>query len=214
MNIGFIGAGAITEAIVTGLLRTSHASDTILVSARNAEIAARLATMSSNVKIVDDNQKIVEQSEVALLAVRPQIARSVLRPLQFPRTLKVISLIATVPAVTVQGWIGDHIRVVRAIPLPSVADLVGVTAIYPRDQVVEDLFRSLGKVVTAESLQEFDGYAATSALMGTYFGLLETSAIWMTERGASYERAQNYLTSLFLVLQQQRRPTIARFQSL
>ncbi|MEW9612719.1 pyrroline-5-carboxylate reductase dimerization domain-containing protein [Shinella sp. S4-D37] len=125
------------------------------------------------------------------------MARAIIGALSFPPSCKIVSLIATIRSETLAEWIGRAGSITRAIPLPSVAELSGVTAIYPQDQVVEELFGQLGQVVAAASLGEFDGYAAASALMGTYFGLLATAAGWMVERGADNQRARAYLGSLF-----------------
>src|SRR4051794_33078800 len=43
MKLGFIGTGAITEAIVVGLMEAEFPLSEIIVSARGAETAARLA---------------------------------------------------------------------------------------------------------------------------------------------------------------------------
>lgn len=200
MTLGFIGTGAITEAIVRGILKTDLAETRILVSARSAETAARLAKLSSTVQVVEDNQEIVDQAEIVFLAVRPQVAREVLGSLAFPSNRQVVSLIATVQSETIKEWIGVNVDVTRAIPLPSVAELSGVTAVYPSNADIEQIFAKLGTAVAATSLAEFDGYAAASALMGTYFGLLETAAGWMTDRGASYDRARQYVGSLIFGL--------------
>jgi len=45
MKLGFVGTGAITSAIVTGLNASDAARDSILVSPRNAEVAAALAAI-------------------------------------------------------------------------------------------------------------------------------------------------------------------------
>ena len=44
MKLGFIGTGAITFAIVTGLRSTSSGPASILLSPRNGEVAADLAS--------------------------------------------------------------------------------------------------------------------------------------------------------------------------
>lgn len=197
MTLGFIGTGAITEAIVKGLIKADLSNDSILVSARNAAIARDLSELSSRVRVVEDNQEIVDQSKIVFLAVRPQVARDVLAELKFSPDRKVVSLLATITSETVREWIGSDVHVTRAIPLPSVAELTGVTAVYPEDPAVEALFGDLGTVVAAGSLAEFDGYAAASSLMGTYFLLLHNTAVWLAERGASEERARQYIGHLF-----------------
>ncbi|WP_256369794.1 pyrroline-5-carboxylate reductase [Tropicimonas sp. IMCC6043] len=200
MKLGFIGTGAITEAIVTGLLRAQADVTEILVSERSSVISARLADASDRVRICSDNQDIVEGSELVVLAIRPQDAHAALSPLRFSEGQHVCSLIATVEAETLADWIGTPLDIFRAIPLPSVAALSGVTALFPYDPVGEKVFGPLGTVIGAKTLDEFDAYATASSLMGTYFGILELAAEWLRENGAERDAAQNYLNAVFLGL--------------
>ncbi|NDR55411.1 pyrroline-5-carboxylate reductase [Aliiruegeria sabulilitoris] len=200
MRLGFIGTGAITEAIVTGLLRTEAEVGEILLSERNRTVSARLEAASARVRVCADNQQIAETSDLLFLAVRPQDAHAVLEPLRLREGQHVCSLIATIPSETLQGWFRTPVRIFRAIPLPAVAELRGVTALFPNDPVGEALFGPLGTVVAARSLDEFDAYATASALMGTYFGILETATDWMCETGIERDTAQAYLTPVFLGL--------------
>ena len=43
MKVGFVGTGAITEAMVTGMLSGSPLANEIIISPRNADVAAKLA---------------------------------------------------------------------------------------------------------------------------------------------------------------------------
>ena len=83
MRLGFVGTGAITSAIVTGLNAAGLGSDTILVSPRNAETAAALAVKFTSVTVAASNQAVLDGSEVVMLAVRPQVATGVLSELKF-----------------------------------------------------------------------------------------------------------------------------------
>lgn len=196
MTIGFIGTGVITEAIITGLVKAGSLPDLVLVSSRGEEISRRLAKDHSAVRVCSDNQDIVDAADLVVLAIRPQIAEDVLRRLSFKPRQKVCSLIASLSLDRLRGWLGP-ISVFRAIPLPPVSELRGITAIYPADPIGVELFRSLGTVVTARTVEEFDAYACVSALMGTYFGILAAAEEWLSTRGVPQEDAHSYLAALF-----------------
>jgi len=200
MRLGFIGTGVITEAIIVGLLQSDFDVTELVVSKRNQAISARLATRSDKVRISDDNQAIVEASDLLFLAVRPQNAHAVLSPLRFTDQQRVCSLIATLTAETLQDWIGSPARIFRSIPLPSVAERRGVTALFPHDDLGQKVFSQLGTVVSARTIDEFDALATASAMMGTYFGILDTVAEWLATNGIERENAQNYLNGVFLGL--------------
>ena len=202
MKLGFIGTGAITEAIVTGLLASDLDLAEIIVSERNRAVSARLAEASDLVRICADNQDIVDASDLLILAIRPQDAHAVVSPLGFRNGQHICSLIATVPAGTLQDWIAAPVQIFRSIPLPSVATRCGVTALFPHDPLGKRIFSSLGKVVSAQTLDEFDAFAISSALMGTYFGFLEMAADWMCGTGIDPDSAKSYLDGVFLGLAQ------------
>jgi len=198
MIYGFIGTGTITEAIVTGALSSSLPIAKIVVSPRNTEISTRLAARFSEVEIASSNQVVVDASDVLVFAIRPQVAEAVLKDLSIPKGQRVISLIAATSHEKLAAWTGLEIgNFVRAVPLPFVAVRDGVTAIFPPDEGAERLFNALGRAAPCTSKDEFDLLAALTALMGTYFGILERTSDWLAHKGMDDAMARNYLTPLF-----------------
>jgi len=200
MRIGFIGTGAISEAIITGLFRSEYDVSEIIVSVRNRNISSRLAERYDRVRVCENNQDIVDAADLVFLAVLPQVAEDVLKPLRFRKTQKIASLIATVTGDKLTEWLGSGLDITRALPLPPVADLRGVTSIYPHSDLLKELFSRMGATVTAKSEEEFDVYAVASAMMETYFGSLETAAQWFCAKGVDYANARACLSQLFLSL--------------
>ena len=200
MRIGFVGTGVITEAIVSGLVASYFVAEELCVSERNSTRSARLAALDSRVRVEADNQRIVDTADLLFLAIRPQDAEEVVRSLRFQPNQAVASLIATIEGETLQQWIEVPVKIVRAIPLPPVAQRRGVTAIYPPDADLAKLFTALGSAVEAQTLDEFDAYAAASALMGLYFGVMESAAEWLGEQGAEAAGARQYLSDVFVEL--------------
>ncbi|WP_171236242.1 pyrroline-5-carboxylate reductase [Ruegeria sp. HKCCA6837] len=202
MRLGFIGTGVITEAVVSGLLATDLEIAEVHVTKRNPQVSARLAATSDLVQICDSAQSVVDNSDLVFLAVRPQDAQAVLRPLTFSEGQHVCSLIATLTHDALQDWIGAPVRLFRAIPLPAVAQHRGVTVLFPHDPIGEALFNPLGTVVSAQTVEEFDAFAAASALMGTYFGILDIASAWMQSNGIKQVDSQRYLNGVFAALAQ------------
>ena len=214
MKLGFIGTGAITEAIVVGLMEAEFPLSEIFVSARGAATAARLAASFEKVRVCNHNQEIVDASDILFLAVRPQIAEEVVSSLAFPGDVAIVSLIAMLPAEKIAGWIGHPVDVTRAIPLPSVANRSGVTVIYPGSDRLTQLFGALGAVVNATSIEEVNAYSAAASLMATYFGCLETAVQWMVAHGAEYGGARTYVARVFWGLAQTAIKSHATFETL
>ena len=149
-----------------------------------------------------DNQAVVDGSDVVFLAVGPQIAQEVVLPLTFRPDQSVISLVAGLDSDLLAGWIASAVGICRAIPVPLVADLCGVTAVYPHDPVAIDIFSALGTVVKARGASDFDLFGAACCTMGTFFGILESTARWMEARGMEYETARTFLSALSAGLSQ------------
>lgn len=198
MIYGFIGAGTITEAIVTGMMASPLPIAKVVLSPRNAEIARSLADRFDGVEVAASNQAVVDASDVLVLAVRLQVAEEVLRNLSIPEGKKIVSVVAATSHEKLAAWTGRPAdTIVRAIPLPFVAERDGVTAVYPPDAEAEKLFNALGKAVACATKHEFDLLAAASSTMGTYFGILERMTEWLVDQGMDEGKARSYLTPLF-----------------
>lgn len=197
MNIGFVGTGVITDAIIRGMLAYSDIEGDILVSRRSASVSAALAQLSDRVKVCDDNQEVVDGADLVFLAVLPQVAKEVVSPLGFREGQQVCSVIATHTIETLQNWIAAPVHISRAIPLPSVKEGMGTTVLLDPSAEIQSLFGALGSALVAPDLAAFDAYASASATMGSYFGILETVAGWMQTQGCREADAQAYLTQIF-----------------
>jgi pyrroline-5-carboxylate reductase len=91
MACGVLGVGAIGAAIVTGLCEDVEEAPKVLLSPRNAGIAAGLAQRFASVDVAADNQAVVDGAPVVIVCVRPQVAQAVLAELHFPADRVVIS---------------------------------------------------------------------------------------------------------------------------
>lgn len=194
-HLGFIGTGIITAHMVRGLQGSGLADWPVLLSPRGAAMAQALAELPG-VTVAASNQDVLDQAEVVVLAVRPQVAEAVLRPLRFRAQMPVISLVAALPVATLQDWTGVQ-EVCRAIPLPFVERRTGVTPVYPPLPVALAVFGALGTAVPVHDALAFDTYATASALMGTYFGLVGAALGWMQGQGISQADGMVYLRALF-----------------
>ena len=185
MRLGFIGTGVITEAIITGVVKSEYPVSDIFVSLRNREVSKRLAMMSSKVKVLDDNQAIIDQSDMIFLAVLPQQAEKVLFPLHFGDLSQIVSLIATISIERLRKWTSLKAPLSRVVPLPIVANHDGMTTVFPPSKTVQDLFGHHGKVVPIETIETFNALVVASTTMGLYFDTLETMAQWLGTKGAT-----------------------------
>lgn len=200
MKLGFIGTGALTAAIVSGLTSVADYEVSILLSPRNEDIAAGLAARYPGVSVAPDNQAVLDNCDTVMLAVRPQIAHDVLPQLRFRADHHVVSLIATLSREHVATLVNPAERVTKSLPMPMVAHRRGATIIYPSDPLASDLFRKLGKVIEVEDSREFDALSVATATFATYFKYLETLDGWLRKHGVAETRARDYVAGLFEAL--------------
>lgn len=192
LRIGFVGTGAITSAIVTGLCSPQAEVCRILVSPRNIHRATELARRFSQVSIASSNQAVLDESEVVVLAVRPDVAREVIANLQFGPGHRVVSVIARTPLRLLSDWVNSSGSVTRAVPLPSVALRRGVTALYPPDPVVAALFSTLGSAIEVTREGEFDAFCTATATIASVFAFADSLASWLTAHGIERRSARDY----------------------
>lgn len=200
MKLGFIGTGALTSAIVTGLKSLEGDPVSIVLSPRNEEIAANLASRYPNVRVAADNQAVLDECDTVMLAVRPQIAPQILPELRFRRDHHLISLIATLSHEEIVGLTAPASHVTKALPMPMIAHRLGATIVYPPDPGVTALLGGLGKVIEVENSSEFDALSVVTATYATYFKYLETIHHWLKAHGVEDTKGRDYIAALFEAL--------------
>lgn len=196
MTIGVIGTGAIAAAIVEGLSTDDKSAPDILLSPRNAEIAASLAARFANVSVAASNQAVLDGSGMVLIAVRPQVAADVLKDLAFSADHHVVSLMAIIGLDEVKAMVSPAERVTRVIPLPSTAQRMGPTPVFPPDKEVAALFNRLGVAIEVETAAEFDALSAATASMASVFTFAETIAHWLAGQGIAYPDARRFVATM------------------
>ena len=200
MRLGFIGTGVITSAIVTGLCTLSETIGPILVSARNKEKAEKLSDKFANVKTTTNNQEILDHAEVVVLAILPQQRKEILSELDFNEDHAVINLLAGVTNSDVATLVSPAKRLIRAVPLPCVAQHVGPIAIYPPDEIGNRVFDPLGTVVAVNNESQLETLSIITALMAPYYALLETVVTWAEGEDVDRKQAAEYTASMFAAL--------------
>lgn len=193
MRLGFVGTGVITEAIVTGLLKVGAPFEHIALSNRNAEKAARLASLDKRITVCESNQDVLDQSDVVCLAIVPQIAHDVIATLKFQPSHRVISFVAGINMDELRRAMPHVDNLVRAIPLPAVADALGATTLYPQDGIARELFSRIGVAVEVENEHQFDCISAATATMASFYAVLESQAQWLVQQGLAYDKARTFL---------------------
>lgn len=197
MTLGFIGTGAITEHVITGLNRHRLFEEPIIVSERSRERSSRLAAQYSNISVETDNQAIVDQVETVFVATLPQQTLEVLNSLTFRDDQTIVSLAAMISVERLAEAVKPASRIHRIIPMPPNEIGLGPIPIFPPSAELASLLSQIGTVVSVDDQQHFSTFSASSAVMATFFELMATNARWIQSTGVSPDAATRYVTAIF-----------------
>jgi pyrroline-5-carboxylate reductase len=196
-RVGVVGVGAIAEAVIDGLNAEGAPRAALLLSPRNAEVAARLAARYPAVQVAADNQAVLDGSDVVVLAVTPQVAEAVLADLAFAPRHRIVSLIATYEMARLRPLVRPAASVVRAAPVPAVARRLGGVILHPPSPEIAALFDGLGRLVQLDAEGDMDAFLAVTGLMGAYFGVLDETARWLAARVEDPAQVEAYVGAIF-----------------
>ena len=127
-KIGFIGGGKMGEALINGILRAGLSpSDKIMVSDVDKK-RLQILEKEAGIKTTQDNKKITSNSDILILAVKPNMMGSVLDELNSEITSKhlIISIAAGIPLSFIESSLNKGCRAIRV--MPNTPCLVGETA--------------------------------------------------------------------------------------
>jgi pyrroline-5-carboxylate reductase len=172
VRIAFIGAGAMGEAMVLGLLKQGMAAKEHLVAADPSPERTRILSETYGIEVTTDNVQAVKGASLVVLAVKPQVMTVVLSSLKgkIPAGALVLSIVAGARIETIVSGLA-HASVVRSMPNTPAQISEGITvwiastSVSPEQrEQAKTLLRALGDEVEAKDEDELD---MATALSGT-----------------------------------------------
>jgi len=171
-RVGFLGAGNMGEAMIKGLTQAGLVP-AASIGATDAR-ADRLDQMTTQygIRAFENNPALVAESDVIILAVKPQIMAPVLREIAaaVDGTKLIISLAAGVATRTLRAHLGKPARLIRVMPNTPALVLEGATAIARAEgleagdlEIAQALFGAVGRVVVLDE----DHLDAVTGLSGS-----------------------------------------------
>ncbi len=181
-NISFIGGGNMAQALIGGLISRGLPESQIQVADPVEQIRSIL--QEKNIAVFTDNAKAIQNADVVVLAVKPQVLASVLKPLHglFENKL-IISIVAGVTIDTIATLTGTQ-RIVRVMPNTPALVQTGAHGMYAEAVVSQEDRNLTTKILAATGLglwvnseAQIDAVTAVSGSGPAYFFYLMESMI-------------------------------------
>lgn len=157
MKLGFIGAGNMGSAIISGLLRQdSLPADDLYISRKHPELSADFA--KQGVHVLADNRDLVRSCDGIVLAIKPVYTAQVLEEIHDVISGKlVISIVAGWTYDMLKAALPESARFVRVMPNTPLAVGEGMSLLSSRCTCTEEefafakaIFAAAGKVAVVE----------------------------------------------------------------
>jgi len=193
MQIGFVGGGNMTQAIVGGLLTAGHNAARLRVSDPSATQLRRIRNLNPDIAVGADNTATLADADVLVLAVKPQLIDDVLTGLHDaprPADLLVMSIAAGVTLRTLSELLTPTRAIVRVMPNQPALVGAGMSVLTataatsaPQRGLAQYVSAATGQAEWIDDERLMDAVTAVSGSGPAYFyllmELLEEGAIGM-----------------------------------
>ncbi len=206
VSISFIGGGNMAAALIGGLCgKVCQPTQIHVVDVNPAslhQLAERFGIRTSNAIDAD-----VANSDVILLAVKPQQMREVAAQLQpWLKNQLIISIAAGIRAVDLSRWLNNYPAIVRTMPnMPALINK-GITGMYAMPQVgqqqraiADTIMQAVGSTVWLEQEALIDPLTAVSGSGPAYvFYFIEAMQAAARELGLTQEQGRQLALTTFV----------------
>lgn len=179
-KITFIGGGNMATSLISGLISNDYPESSINVTEPDKDKGVALSRQFGIESFTENNQAI-EQSEIIVLAVKPQVMQEVCKDIakqvQVNKPL-VISIAAGLLSKDIERWLGGNISMVRCMPnTPSLLNC-GATGLFANENVSDEqkqqadaILATAGINVWVEKESLLDAVTAVSGSGPAYYFL-------------------------------------------
>ncbi len=181
-QIGFIGGGNMGQAIIRGLIQAGHPPQLLSVADPDSACQDELRNLHAGLYISPDNLAVAEKADVLVLAVKPQMMRTVAEETaasERPADQLIVSIAAGTTIGSLLAWFGSEVPVVRAMPNQPALIGAGLSVLTPSASVTEAqreladyIASAIGTAVWLDNESLMDAATAVSGSGPAYFYLL------------------------------------------
>ena len=198
--IGFIGAGNMAGSIIRGLIGAGKNPESIFVTdIDDQKLQSITAETSVNSTVTKKMPSLVD---VLILAVKPQVMKSVCQELTDVEAVQlVISIAAGIKITQMEQWLNSEVAIVRCMPNTPALVGEGATGLFANKLVsdhqkitAQSIMGSVGLTSWMQSEKDMDTVTAVSGSGPAYFFLLiEAMQEVAQELGLKKDVAENLI---------------------
>lgn len=202
MTIGFIGAGNMARAMISGLLAKKAVAPTDIVLHGGQPLHYEPYAAKIGAKALASNQAVAETADIVFLAVSPKLGEPILQAIGSTlkkRHVPVVSMLTGVSVATLEEALGSHDQpVLRIMPNVNVAINAGMIAYAANDAVAGqldgllDLLNVLGKTVSLPE-EQFSTFVALAGSSPAFIYLFIDS---LARAGVKYGLEKDQATAI------------------
>lgn len=207
MKIGFIGCGNMASAMMGGIVKNQICSPKEITVHDLLPAAVERVQSAYDVTPASSNQAVVEQSQIIVLAVKPQFYEDVIR--EIAPSVQENQIIVTIAPGKTLAWLGEvfgkELPIVRTMPNTPAMVGEGITAVCPNENVAPEMLDSVLKMLggfgKAEVIPErlMDAVVAVSGSSPAYiFMLIEAMADAAVAEGMPRQQAYTFASQAVL----------------
>lgn len=185
-TLGILGVGHLAELMLRGLQGAGYR---LVLSPRNAEMAARLAT-EHGCEIAASNQALVDAAEGVFVSLPAATGADELARLSFRPGQPVLSAMAGTGLAKLQSVIGPARAAVTMMPGYANAYRVGPSILHPDDGFWRAFLSKVGPVHAFADENTFTAAAAFGAFSGASFGWMIHIIAWFEAQGLPPDTAR------------------------
>ena len=185
-SIAFIDAGNMAQCIFAGMIDNGWPRQQIWATTRTQDSLDKVAK-EYGVQVTGDNREAVLNADIVVLAVKPQVMKTVLAdlaPVLKEKKPLLISVAAGIPMASLQEWTDPSIPIIRCMPNTPSLVRQGVSGLFASEQVTHSqkeatnaIFQAVGITLWVESEHLIDTVIAVSGSGPAYYFLFMEAMI-------------------------------------
>ena len=161
-KLGIIGIGVMAEAIVRGVLKKKFFNESEIIASGRREERLDFIKEDIGIDVTKDNNEVFNNSQIVLLAVKPQNLIEVMQQITIKnKNILIISIMVGITTTDIKKLLGD-LSIIRVMPNTPALIGEGMTVLSKNQKVsdeqaeiAQNIFKQVGKtIIIPENLMD------------------------------------------------------------